>query len=460
MRKKIQGELDNLKREYLALEKTYLQEKECLLKVAGTFGLIVDMSPPYRDAYQEIKQLLHGNSALAVDTISQKTGNLRSSIFAEEMKADRDAGNNDQEDAERNQLAEAYSVLDTIAVTLTDDFYPVYEAAKLKSGPMRFDCSKGISPARFNKDAARFLVYLGDLKDKISQDFQYANDTFLSFFNHVRELEKELTRALDADGHSKGIFEEFEQKLNQEVSSIADSFSLHSTISEVQKAVIDRLSNIRQIVTKKTQEEKEKHSRTQKQILGLRKKILQAEVETRKLSIQADRFKEEANKDGLTGLYNRMAFDAMIANTVASFNQGGDSFSIVMFDVDNFKWVNDTFGHVAGDKILKEVAAVLRRTFRKDEFIARYGGDEFVVVIAGLSKSTARQRIATFESNFKKMRFFSHKDGDVKIGISVGIASVARGDTPEDLLHRADTAMYEMKKKRKTNPCYQAPLAG
>jgi diguanylate cyclase len=155
-----------------------------------------------------------------------------------------------------------------------------------------------------------------------------------------------------------------------------------------------------------------------------------------------------------------MAFDAMIANAVESFKQGGDTFSIVMFDVDNFKWVNDTFGHVAGDKILKEVAAVLCRTFRKDEFIARYGGDEFVVVIAGLSESTARQRIATFEKNFKKMRFFSHKDGDVKIGISVGIASVAKGNTPEDLLHKADKAMYEMKKKRKINQGYQTSLAG
>ena len=460
MRKKIQAELDNLKREYLSLEETYHQEKECLLKVAGTFGLIVDMLPTYREAYQEIKQLLQGNSALAVDSIIQKTGTLRSSIFAEEMKAGKDEDNNDQEYTPHNQLAEAYNVLDSIAVTLTDDFYPVLEAAKLKGGPIRFDCSSGMSSARFQRDAARFLVYLDDLKDKISDDFRYANDTFLSFFNHVRELEKALTKDLDADGHSQGFFEEFEQKLNQEVNSIADSFSLHSTIHEVKNAVIDRLSNIRQIVTKKKQEEKEKHTKTQKQILGLRKKILQAEVETRKLSIQADRFKEEAIKDGLTGLYNRMAFDAMIANAVEAFNQSGDTFSIVMFDVDDFKWVNDTFGHVAGDKILKEVAAVLRRTFRKDEFIARYGGDEFVVVIAGLSKNTACQRIATFDNNFKKMRFFSHKDGDVKIGISVGIASVAKGDTPEDLLHKADSAMYEMKKKRKAKRCCHTSLAG
>jgi diguanylate cyclase (GGDEF)-like protein len=428
--------------------------------VASTFGLIVDMSPTYRDAYREIKALLQDKSALSADTICQKTSTLRSSIFAEEMKSDGQADRDNGDQVPRKHLQEAYKVLDSIAKALTVDFYPGPETAALKGGPIRFEGGNEIPPAEFKKNAERFLVYIDGLKHKISDDFRDVNETFLSFFNHVRELEKELTRDLDADGRNNGLFEDFEQKLNQEVSSIADSFNLHSTISEVKNAVISRLSNIKQIVTKKKQEEKEKYNKTQQQILRLRKKISQAEVETRKLSIQADHFKEEANKDGLTGLYNRMAFDAMIANAVESFNKGGDTFSIVMFDVDNFKWVNDTFGHVAGDKIIKEVAAVLRRTFRKDEFIARYGGDEFVVVIAGLSENTARQRISTFEKNFSKMRFFSHKDGEVNIGISSGIASMVKGDTPDDLLHKADSAMYEMKRRKKAASEFKTSLTG
>lgn len=450
MGKETQAEFDSLKKEYLSLEQTYHNEKECLLKVVSTFGLIVDMSPKYRDPYRNIKQLLQNESALSVNHIHQKTSTLRSSIFAEEIKTAIITGDTDQDKGQKKHLMEAYKVLDKIAIALTDDFYPVNEETKRKADSIRFDYRNGMSPSGFHKTTVSFLVYMDELKSKISEDFRYINKTFLSFFNQVRELEKVLTKELHAEVRNKG-FENLEQKVHKEVGSIVDSFNLYSTINEVKNAVINRLSNIKQMITKKKKDEREKAQKTQKQILWLRKKISQAETKTQKLSIQADRFKEEANKDGLTGLFNRMAFDTMIAKALESFNQGGDSFLLVMFDVDNFKWINDTFGHVAGDKIIQKVAMALSKTFRKDEFIARYGGDEFVVVIEGLPEIAARKRISTFKDNINKMRFFSHKDGDVKIGISAGIASVTKGDTPNDLIHKADSAMYEMKKKQKSS---------
>ncbi|MBA3037585.1 MAG: GGDEF domain-containing protein [Desulfobacterium sp.] len=202
------------------------------------------------------------------------------------------------------------------------------------------------------------------------------------------------------------------------------------------------------MLAKKKKEEKAKSQQSQKKIHWLRKKISQAEVEVRDLSKKADRFKEEANKDGLTGLYNRKAFDMKIVEALESLNQGGTPFLLVMFDVDNFKWINDTFGHVAGDRVLQKVATTLSKTFRKDEFIARYGGDEFVLVIEKMSVTTAQERVSAFNENFSKMRFFSHKDGDVQISISAGISSAVIGECPEDLIHKADIAMYEIKRKR------------
>jgi diguanylate cyclase (GGDEF)-like protein len=448
MQKEIQAEFDGLKKDYLSLEKTYQNEKDCLMKVVSTFGLIVDMSPEYREAYQRIKPLLQDESVFSVDRIHQETSALRSSIFSDELKNTVEAGDTDQDKAKQKQLLEAYKVLDKIAITLTDDFYPVDDEMKKNVHAVRFDFKNGMPSSEFDRITAALLTYMEKLKIKISDDFRDINHTFLGFFNQVRELEKVLTKELHADGSSNG-FDDFEQEIHKEVGSIVDSFSLYSTINEVKNAVIDRLSKIKQMIAKKKKAEKDKSKKTQKQILWLRKKISQAETESKKLSLQAHRFKEEANKDGLTGLFNRSAFDAMIAKSLEAFDQGGDSFLLVMFDVDNFKWVNDTFGHVAGDKILQKVATALGKTFRKDEFIARYGGDEFVVVIEGLAEKTARKRISTFKETFNKMRFASHKDGDVQIGISAGIASAAKGDTPDDLIHKADSAMYEVKKKRK-----------
>jgi diguanylate cyclase len=95
------------------------------------------------------------------------------------------------------------------------------------------------------------------------------------------------------------------------------------------------------------------------------------------------------------------------------------------------------------------VGQSLKETFRKHDFIARYGGDEFAVVIEGLSVEMAQERIMQFEENFRKKRFLSQKNGDIKVGISAGVSPAKPGETPENLINRADEAMYALKQKRK-----------
>lgn len=447
MGKEIQAEFDSLKKEYLSLETAYHDEKKCLLKVISTLGLIVDIVPKYHDTYRKIKQLLNKETVLPVDRIYHETSALRSSIFAEETKSVAEDSSTNRKEAEDKHLLEAYKVLEKIAAGLTGNFYPLNSEMKLQADSIRFNYKKGMSLNEFNKDTERLLEYIDKLKCQIAEDSKYTNKTFLNFFEQVRELEKYLTTELHEDTNIKG-FEDFEQKINNEVGSIVNSFNIYSTINEVKNEVINRLSNIKQMLAKKKKEEKAKSQQSQKKIHWLRKKISQAEVEVRDLSKKADRFKEEANKDGLTGLYNRKAFDMKIVEALESLNQGGTPFLLVMFDVDNFKWINDTFGHVAGDRVLQKVATTLSKTFRKDEFIARYGGDEFVLVIEKMSVTTAQERVSAFNENFSKMRFFSHKDGDVQISISAGISSAVIGECPEDLIHKADIAMYEIKRKR------------
>jgi diguanylate cyclase len=448
MAKELQAEFDSLKKDYLSLEQAYYKEKACLLKVASTFGTIVDMSPQFQTGYRKIKRLLQNESDLSVERIQEETGNLRSSIFSEEVKTTVETGDIDPEKAQEKHLLEAYKILNKIVIALTDDFYPINDEMKQKADAIIFDYKNGMSPSDFHKATENFLSYIDTLRSKITKDFKYVNKTFLSFFNQVRELEKVLTKELHEEGQTNG-FEEFENNIDREVSSIVDSFSIYATINEVKDAVVSRLSSIKNVIAKRKKEERKKSKEAQKRISWLRKRISRAETETQKLTEQADRFREEAIKDGLTGLYNRKAFDKRIAEGLEAFNKGGDSFVMMMFDVDNFKGINDTFGHVAGDKILQSVATALGKIFRKDEFIARYGGDEFAVVIEGLPEKIAHEKVANFKAYFSKMRFSSHKDGDIKIDISAGIASAAKGDNPDEFIHKADAAMYGMKKLRK-----------
>jgi diguanylate cyclase len=165
------------------------------------------------------------------------------------------------------------------------------------------------------------------------------------------------------------------------------------------------------------------------------------------MSKKAEHFRKAARKDGLTGLHNRSSFDDKLKDAFTLLSEKENSFIVALFDVDNFKSINDTFGHIAGDRVLKEVARTLRETFRKNDFIARYGGDEFVVIIEGLSEEMARERTANFTENFSQKRFTSAVAGkDININISAGIALANAGEDPDDLIRRADRAMYDSKK--------------
>jgi diguanylate cyclase (GGDEF)-like protein len=371
---------------------------------------------------------------------------LKSKIFEEETKKEFDEGNLSQLNELKDRLLKSCRIVKKIMIVLLDNFYPVTDEMKTQAESINVKCHKEMEQIELENAATSFLSFITGLKGKISEDFTYINNTFIMLLGHVKELEKTLTGELGGDENIKEI-ERFEIKVNNEVGSIANSFNLHTTIDEIKSAVIEKLTKIKQLMSKRKKEEIRKAQKAQKNIDKLKKKIAEAEKNAFVMSKKAAHFQSAATKDGLTGLYNRSAFDVNVKNSLTVFNKEKRPLSLVLFDVDNLKWINDTLGHVAGDKILQKVAQCLKETFRKDDFIARYGGDEFAVVIADLNEEMAQEKILKFKENFRKKRFFSSNTGDVNITVSAGVAMAMEGDSPEDFIHRADRRMYKGKNK-------------
>jgi diguanylate cyclase len=158
------------------------------------------------------------------------------------------------------------------------------------------------------------------------------------------------------------------------------------------------------------------------------------------------RFREaelQATLDPLTGVGNRRAFDHQIATRI----QQGQTFCVLLFDIDNFKAVNDRFGHLCGDEVLKQIGARLSRQVRTHDFVCRWGGDEFVVLLeCGLSDAVVRSRqIAQWVNGRYRATVQAHET-IAEIVISVGVAESIVGETPEQLFQRVDSSMYRQKK--------------
>lgn len=152
----------------------------------------------------------------------------------------------------------------------------------------------------------------------------------------------------------------------------------------------------------------------------------------------------EARTDALTGLANRRAFDDELKRRIAEFHRHGRKFSMLLIDVDYFKKFNDTYGHQAGDEVLRGVARVLRLTMREMDLVSRYGGEEFALILPGtLNNDTqraaerARQAIEKLEIEFA---------GQVlRVTVSVGAADLVTAEEPSALIERADKALYAAK---------------
>ena len=162
------------------------------------------------------------------------------------------------------------------------------------------------------------------------------------------------------------------------------------------------------------------------------------------------RLHEFSLRDGLTGVHNRRYLDETLAHAVAQSRERKAPIALLMIDIDHFKRINDTHGHLAGDDCLRAVAEVLRRHVREgDDFVARYGGEEFVVLLPGAQREDAARRAEILRKEVESLRVDGHGE-TILLTISLGLAVMDGGDLhsgADKLIRAADAALYRAKRE-------------
>ncbi len=169
---------------------------------------------------------------------------------------------------------------------------------------------------------------------------------------------------------------------------------------------------------------------------------------THKLSNMVD-------EDQLTGLYNRRGIHYYLENFYKTWKEKNKNFSIILCDIDFFKDINDRFGHQVGDHVLVEIANIIKQSIRRTDLAARWGGEEFLIVLPGASQREAYQVAEKIRQNVLKF-LFCHQGQEVKVSLSSGVAQMKDAASIDDLIRQADDYMYQAKAKGRniTMPFY------
>lgn len=213
----------------------------------------------------------------------------------------------------------------------------------------------------------------------------------------------------------------------------------------LKKTVESGLANLTTKVADYLAEERKHDEQNKKKVKDLTRKLRSMEVEATELRGEVKSKQDLAVKDPLTGVYNRAGYEERVGEEFARRQRVDTPLSIVFVDCNKFKQINDTFGHNAGDIVLVKVAETLKNRARASDIVARYGGDEFVVLLP----DTALDGAEVFAKGACEKVLeagFNNKGQPLDVSISCGVTEVTSNDDPPAALHRADQAMYEAKK--------------
>jgi diguanylate cyclase len=192
--------------------------------------------------------------------------------------------------------------------------------------------------------------------------------------------------------------------------------------------------------------------KTQQQLNELAQKVKDMELESSTLKSQLQTAKNDALRDPLTNLPNRLSYDERLKIELARWKRYHSPLTLMVWDIDHFKKVNDLFGHKSGDSALIIISKQLSDHCRKTDFICRYGGEEFIMLLPDTNKHSALKPANQLRQLVEKNRF-NLNGSTLSITISCGITEFAPGDTGDTAFERADQALYQAKQQGRNQCC-------
>lgn len=290
------------------------------------------------------------------------------------------------------------------------------------------------------------MRFSSDEKPKrIELDFERQKENILNFINrqhgYLADREQELRDIIDllskAMASLNGENRDFYQRVYDQ-SEKMEQITRLDDIKKIKSALQYEVTQMREIVDQK----KDQDRRQVQQLAG--------QVDT--LRQELEKTRARSMTDGLTGVFNRQAFDDALNDLMARSKVMNNDFSLLMLDLDDFKKINDTYGHLIGDRVLVAFCQKCRSSIRGDDVLARYGGEEFAILLPGASLKNGLKKGRQICDTISSARYATSNDQNddyLSVTVSIGVTVFKKEDTTETLIGRADKALYKAKRSGK-----------
>lgn len=286
---------------------------------------------------------------------------------------------------------------------------------------------------------------LATLMLAITDSGQHEFEAYLKQLNERLEaFQGHLQTASEGYADSRSAARELDTQIREQVDGLQSSVQGAADLDSLKQVLESHLEGLLGTMDQHQQQRDLREQEVAERLKGLAERVANMEQEAQGYRDHLEVQRQKALVDPLTGLPNRAAWSERLDHEVNLWHQRGNSLSLAMLDLDHFKRINDGYGHLAGDKVLKIIASVLRKRLRPGDFIARFGGEEFVLLMPDSSLANALAAGEALRAAIEVCPF--HFKGEpVTITVSMGVAQFQPGERSDLALKRADEALYRAK---------------
>jgi diguanylate cyclase len=271
------------------------------------------------------------------------------------------------------------------------------------------------------------------------------------FAGYLKQLNERLAAFIGTlseahEGYSESVesARDFDRQLREQVSGLQHSVQSAADLDALKQALEQRLDGLLQTVSSHQRQRDGREAEVAQRLQSLVQRVAEMEREAQQFREHIEEQRQKSLLDPLTGLPNRAAWSERLELETARRLRYGGELLLAVLDVDHFKRINDSYGHLAGDRVLKIIAGELHKRLRKTDFIARYGGEEFVLLIPATPLDGGVQLLETLRTAIEACPF--HFKGEpVTITLSAGLAEFRGEEAAEAAFERADQALYRAK---------------